>query len=65
MLVDADAVAIYLIEEAKQVLKGHNLNVIVFGHPELRKAKKWNNLLKSSKDFFLSSQTSGWFDRSQ
>lgn len=52
MLVDADNMSIDLIEEAKQVLKGHNLNVTVFGHPELCKAKKWDNWFESSEYLF-------------
>ena len=47
LLVDADNVNVELIEEAKEVLAGHTLQVIVFAHPELCRAKKWKNFFQS------------------
>ena len=47
LLVDADNVSVELIEEAKEVLTGHTLQVVVFAHPELCKAKKWKNFFQS------------------
>lgn len=44
---DADNVNVELIEEAKEVLAGHTLQVIVFAHPELCRAKKWKNFFHS------------------
>lgn len=47
LLVDADNVNVELIEEAKEVLTGHTLQVVVFAHPELCRAKKWKAFFQS------------------
>ena len=47
LLVDADNVSVELIEEAKEVLTGHTLQVVVFANPELCRAKKWKNFFQS------------------
>ena len=48
LLVDADQVGKEMIEEATRCLKEQNLEVLVFGNPQLCKAKWWSEFFSAS-----------------
>ena len=63
LLVDADNIGKDLVEEAKSFLRDEHLEVLVFGNPQLCRAKRWSGFFNVPEHKFLAvDRVSGFSD---